>query len=1017
MYSRETSCLNDYNFETYMRIHKILETEDRCAVVQPTGTGKSYIMMELLKYFKDSWKIVIAPSRDFLQNMEQNKYWTSEKTLTLTYSFMGLNCDRIEEALAEYAINPDSVGLIIIDEMHRAGAPKWGAGVNNLISICKNAKTVGLTATPKRHDEDRDMVEELFNGKIAKNMNLAEAIQLGIIPQLSYVVGMHSVNTNLKELKANITDEKHNKYLIRLIDEYDKNWDFTNYFVKTLSKYIDTTVAEGKHIIFASSIEEAERMAVIVDSWFKRLFPNSQVNVYCIHSKNPRKSELVNEFFSENNNKEVKVAVAVNMLNESFHCKDIKTISMFRGTQSLNVYMQQIGRAISTNGCVPYIFDFVDNYHSIEALHEMLTVSNIVDMEDAYDTKSFVFKDFNDETVQFVKDVSRLRRLIKLHPDTILNEINNRLEKAKQLNEIDSMDAQHNILLNIPETDFVDWSSYALKEANFLKIKMNGPSKELEILDKLKISMDISRIFGVSWFNTFKNNLNGKLSSDDAIVKKMKSEFNRAFLLSSMSTETSEFLNKHGLSCNLIKNEEKLINLISKNEHKSFRYKDKLLMIPSILDENTNKFEVYKAIKKADEYFGGLTNRSWSRDGICDACCYWLWLLYKDKYKSEILDLESRFKDLMYIDSFMNTSKKNKQTIELGEVIKVNELISNIEKLDELSKDELYILDFHKVRKLERLYDCICKQLHLDVDEDNLKAKLKYQVTLDRIEDKFKDYAKSIKESAYSHMHLDNYTWCDAIMTRYNRLINICDAIINYVDNTDNSEFEWFNEYVKQSKEEFIYSKSKKSHLAFKYSANNKLALAYTNYSNIHDIEGELSNDLVADFRIEYDRAMVDWVENKYGSTDNTLFIGLIALARCKSLKENIGVNKISLRFQKTIITMFDWLINSENINYDREANTENIKAVYNMFNIIGEDVVYLAASAMSKKNRETYLYMLKTFLSTSKILSKNAAIFFEEATDRDNQLLYDIRASKLLSTFELFNNFNNKIYETYENI
>ena len=45
---------------------------------------------------------------------------------------------------------------------------------------------------------------------------------------------------------------------------------------------------------------------------------------------------------------------------------------MFRGTQSIQVYMQQIGRALSTNGNVPMIFDFVDNIHSIKELEDII---------------------------------------------------------------------------------------------------------------------------------------------------------------------------------------------------------------------------------------------------------------------------------------------------------------------------------------------------------------------------------------------------------------------------------------------------------------------------------------------------------------------------------------------------------------------------------------------------------------------------------------------------------------------
>ena len=58
---------------------------------------------------------------------------------------------------------------------------------------------------------------------------------------------------------------------------------------------------------------------------------------------------------------------------------------------------------------------------------------------------------------------------------------------------------------------------------------------------------------------------------------------------------------------------------------------------------------------------------------------------------------------------------------------------------------------------------------------------------------------------------------------------------------------------------------------------------------------------------------------------------------------------------------------------------------------------------------------MYKYYLTTSKVLSKNAAIFFEGTTDKDNQLLYDIKNSRTLNNLEIFSSFNNELYKAYE--
>ena len=49
--------------------------------------------------------------------------------------------------------------LVILDEMHRAGALSWGKAVKYVLHENNTAKVVGLSATPIRFlDNNRDMV-------------------------------------------------------------------------------------------------------------------------------------------------------------------------------------------------------------------------------------------------------------------------------------------------------------------------------------------------------------------------------------------------------------------------------------------------------------------------------------------------------------------------------------------------------------------------------------------------------------------------------------------------------------------------------------------------------------------------------------------------------------------------------------------------------------------------------------------------------------------------------------------
>lgn len=113
----------------------------KAAVIHPTGTGKSFIGFKLCE-------------------------------------------DEIPE------IQPD---FIILDEFHRCGAKLWGQGVQKLLQTYPDVPILGLSATAIRYlDNQRDMTDELFDGNIASEMTLGEAIVRGILSPPKYILSIFS---------------------------------------------------------------------------------------------------------------------------------------------------------------------------------------------------------------------------------------------------------------------------------------------------------------------------------------------------------------------------------------------------------------------------------------------------------------------------------------------------------------------------------------------------------------------------------------------------------------------------------------------------------------------------------------------------------------------------------------------------------------------------------------------------------------------------------------------------------
>ena len=167
-------------------LEAMLDMTDRAAVIQPTGTGKSYVAAALIAA-RPSWDVIwCTPSRTItdgrLPCLERDiPGFRADRVTVLTYAKLMIGTRRG---------NPmPHADLIILDEYHHCGARHWGAGVRRLLDANPGARIVGLSATPRRYgDGARDMTDELFDGRVASRMTLSEAWARRILPVPEYVI-------------------------------------------------------------------------------------------------------------------------------------------------------------------------------------------------------------------------------------------------------------------------------------------------------------------------------------------------------------------------------------------------------------------------------------------------------------------------------------------------------------------------------------------------------------------------------------------------------------------------------------------------------------------------------------------------------------------------------------------------------------------------------------------------------------------------------------------------------------
>ena len=360
--------LFEHNARAYQAAAAMLERYGKAAVVHPTGTGKSYIAFKLIEDHPDAAFLWLSPSeyifKTQLENLQKQAPDFSLRNVRFATYARLLFCT--EEQLAEMAALCPA--YIIMDEFHRAGAEHWSEKVQKLLALCPDAKLLGLTATNVRYlDNNRDMAEELFDGRIASEMTLGEAIVRGILPTPKYVTTVFRYQNELAKYQARVdslrspgvqdANQKYLEALRRALEQADG-------LDKVFAKHITQTC--GKYIVFCSGKEHMDEMASHVPEWFADV--NKNIKVYKTYASDPEASKEFAAFKADEGD-HLKLLYCIDMLNEGVHVEGISGVILFRPTVSPIIYKQQIGRALTAGvTAAPLILDVVNNFEGLSSI-------------------------------------------------------------------------------------------------------------------------------------------------------------------------------------------------------------------------------------------------------------------------------------------------------------------------------------------------------------------------------------------------------------------------------------------------------------------------------------------------------------------------------------------------------------------------------------------------------------------------------------------------------------------------
>lgn len=335
---------------TYNELVLKLKEYGKCALIRCTGFCKTFMLAKLAKRYKRV--LYLYPADCVKQTVEARgceniEFLTYAKTAKMT--------------IDDYK----GYDLIILDECHRIGAVKTRLGLEKLFRINPTAHIVGATATPDRMDMI-DVVSEFFEGITVSEYTLHQAFIDGVIKRPYYVYCTYDVEADIRKeaLKLDLDENEVQSVIDSRYIEVANLFGMSRVIRDTCSSRLKDT-SYMKFIVFFKNTAHMDDKGDSVYEWFNEAFPDHNINILSVRSDRKSLHDNVKKLNDLKRQKDtIDLIFCIDMLNMGYHVSDLTGIVMYRGTESGTVYIQQLGRALSTGSRKSAIvFDVVDNLH------------------------------------------------------------------------------------------------------------------------------------------------------------------------------------------------------------------------------------------------------------------------------------------------------------------------------------------------------------------------------------------------------------------------------------------------------------------------------------------------------------------------------------------------------------------------------------------------------------------------------------------------------------------------------
>ncbi len=325
----------------------------RNLIVAATGTGKTIMAAfdfhrfmtehpgakllfvahreEILRHARKTFQAVLRDS-------SFGELWVGGET-PANFNQLFASVQTLNNQIDTMNLTNDFYDMIIIDEVHHITA----ASYRPILQHFNPRVLLGLTATPERRDEAS--ILEDFCDTIAAEIRLPDAINCGYLCPFQYFCVDDIVDLSTVAWKQG-------RYVpAELSRIYTQNDNRVFHILRNMEDIL-SDINSIKCMAFCATQDHAEYMA-------KKFLLNNVKSAALTSRNRSERSALLNQLTTG----QINVLFVVDMFNEGVDVPEINTILFLRPTESLTIFLQQLGRGLrlaAGKECLT-VLDFVGN--------------------------------------------------------------------------------------------------------------------------------------------------------------------------------------------------------------------------------------------------------------------------------------------------------------------------------------------------------------------------------------------------------------------------------------------------------------------------------------------------------------------------------------------------------------------------------------------------------------------------------------------------------------------------------